>query len=144
MFVLVSQSNEDYNNKSGEESEECDDLDSSHILLKKKKKLKKKCRKCQWSETVVNDLADIIEENDKYRQKLLTADTENAKNGQYMDCVVKELKERCVGRGEEFPFDMNQTHQKFRFVAACRAAAMKIKTNSGIKRFQGSKDYGVS
>ena len=38
---------------------------------------------------------------------------------------------------------MNQTRQNFRrFVVTCRAAALKIKTSSGIKRFQESKDYG--
>ena len=48
-----------------------------------------------------NNLIDIIE-NDKYRQKLIIINTKNTKNGQYMycgqymDCVVKELKERCV------------------------------------------------
>ena len=105
--------------------------------------MKKKGRKCQWNETLVNYLVDIVVENDKYRQKLLMANTKNAKNGQYMDCVVKELKERCVDRGEVFPFDTNQTRQKFRrCVVACRAAALKIKTSSGIKRFQESKDYG--
>ena len=42
-----------------------------------------------------------------------------------------------------FPFDVNQTRQKFRCcVVACRAAALKIKTSSRIKRFQESKDYG--
>ena len=30
--------------------------------------------------------------------------TKNAKNGQYMDCG-RELKEKCVDRGEVFPFD---------------------------------------
>ena len=114
-----------------------------NVFLKKSNKLKKKGRKCQWSETLVNDLVDIIVENDKYRQKLLMTNTKNAKNGQYMDCVVKELKERCVDRGEVFPFDTNQTRQKFRrCVVACTAAALKIKTSSGIKRFQESKDYG--
>ena len=40
---------------------------------------------------------------------------------------------------------MNQTRQKFRrCVVAYRAAAFKIKTSSGIKRFQESKDYGES
>ena len=34
-------------------------------------------------------------------------DTKSAKKGQYMDCVVKELKERYVHRGEVFPFDTN-------------------------------------
>ena len=38
---------------------------------------------------------------------------------------------------------MNQARQKFRCcVVACRAAALKIRTSSGIKRFQESKDYG--
>ena len=38
---------------------------------------------------------------------------------------------------------MNQTRQKFRrCVVACRAAALKIRTSSGIKRFQESKDSG--
>ena len=61
--------------------------------------------------------------------------TKNAKNGQYMDCVLKELKEKCVDRGEVFPFDTDQTRQKFRrCVVACRAAALNIKTSSGIKR----------
>ena len=69
--------------------------------------------------------------------------TKNTKYGQYMDCVVKELKGSGADWGEEFPFDMNQTRQNFRrFVVTCRAAALKIKTSSGIKRFQESKDYG--
>ena len=68
--------------------------------------------------------------------------TENTKNGHYMDCVVKGLKGRCDDWGEEFPFDMNQTRQNFRrFVVTCRVAALKIKTSSGIKRFQESKVY---
>ena len=105
--------------------------------------MKKKGRKCHWSETLVNDLLDITVENDKYRQKLLMTNIKNAKNSQYMDCVVKELQDRCVDRGEVFPFDTNQTRQKFRrCVVACTAAALKIKTSSGIKRFQESKDYG--
>ena len=57
--------------KSGEESEEFDDLNSSNVFLKKNNKLKKKGRKCQRSETLVNDLVDIILENDKNRQKFL-------------------------------------------------------------------------
>ena len=73
--------------------------------------MKKKGRKCHWSETLVNDLLDITVENDKYRPKLLMTNIKNAKNSQYMDYVVKELKERCVDRGEVFPFDTNQTCQ---------------------------------
>ena len=60
-----------------------------------------------------------------------------------MESVVKEIQERCTERGEEFPYDVNQTRQKFRrCIQACRAAALKTKTTSGIKRFQESKDYG--
>ena len=107
--------------------------------------MKKKDRKCQWKEVQVNDLVYINVENDKYRQKFLMTNTKNAKNSQYMDCVVKELKEICVDRGEVFPFDTNQTNQKFRrCVVGCRTAALKIKPNSERKRFQESKDYRES
>ena len=127
---------------SDEESEEFDDLNSSNVFLKKHNKLKEKGRKCQCSETLLNDLVDINVEHDKHSQKLLMTNTKNAKNGQYMDCVVKELNERCVDQGEVFPFDTNQTRQKFRrCVVACRAAALKIKTSSGIKPFQEPKHY---
>ena len=47
-----------------------------------------------------------------------------------MDCVVKELQERCVDRGGELPFDKNKRCQKFRLcVVACRAAVLKTKTS---------------
>ena len=106
-------------------------------------KKNRKVRKCQWKESFVDDPLDIIVENEKYRQKLLLTNVKNAKNGQYMESVVKEIQERCTERGEEFPYDVNQTRQKFRrCIQACRAAALKAKTTSGIKRFQESKDYG--
>ena len=60
-----------------------------------------------------------------------------------MESVVKKIQERCTERGEEFRNDANQTRQKFRrCVQTCRAAALKTKTFSGVKRFQESKDYG--
>ena len=100
-FFYISTFILDYN-KSGEESEEFDDLNSSNVFLKISYKLKKKGRKCQWSETLVNiiDLVDIIVENDKYRHKFLMTNARNPTRGHYMDYVVKELKERCVGQGE--------------------------------------------
>ena len=59
-----------------------------------------------------------------------------------MDCAVKELKERCVDRGELFAFDMNQSRDTFRrSEVACRRAALKIKTSYGMKRFRESKEY---
>ena len=106
-------------------------------------KKNRKGRKCQLKESFVDDLVDIIVENEKYRQKLLLTNVKNAKNGQYMESFVKEIQERCTERGEEFPYDVNQTRQKFRrCIQAYRAAALKAKTTSGIKRFQESKYYG--
>ena len=104
-------------------------------------KKNRKGRKCQWKESFVSDIDDIIVENEKYRQKLLLTNVKNAKNGQYMETVVKEIQERCTERGEEFPYDVNQTRKKFRrCVQACRAAALK--TTLCIKRFQENKDNG--
>ena len=101
--------------------------------------MKKEVRKCQWSETLVKHLVDIVVEKDKYRQKLRMTNTKNAKNGQYMDCVVRELKEKSVDRGEEFPFDMNQTRQNVRHcVVAFESAVQQFqnKTFSRIQRFR--------
>ena len=43
-----------------------------------------------------------------------------------MQTAVKEIQERCAERGEEFPYDVNQTRQKFcRCVQACHSAALK-------------------
>ena len=75
-------SDKDYN-KLEEESEKCDSLVSYNVFPKKKSNLKRKGRKCLWSETLMNNLVD------KYRQKLLMANTKNAKNSQYMDFIVK-------------------------------------------------------
>ena len=39
-------------------------------------------------------------ENEKYRQKLLLTNVKNAKNGSYMESVVKEIQEGCTERGK--------------------------------------------
>ena len=44
-------------------------------------KKKRKGRQCQWKESFVDDLVNIIVENEKYRQLLIT-NVKNAKNGQ--------------------------------------------------------------
>ena len=68
----------------------------------------------------------------------------NAKNGIYYDQIVKEMKERCKTREEDFPFDISQTREKFkRRVNIFREASIKIKTKSGIQRFQEEKNYGI-
>lgn len=67
----------------------------------------------------------------------------NVKNSQYYDQVIQEIKQRCEERNEEFLFDVKQTRQKFkRCVTICRNAVMKVKTASGIKRFQEDKELG--
>lgn len=73
----------------------------------------------------------------------MLTNVKNVKNGQYYDKVIGELKERCNERGEEFPFNVAQTRQKFkRCINICRDAVMKVKTSSGIKRFQEDKELG--
>ena len=73
----------------------------------------------------------------------MLTNVKNAKNGQYLEKVIEEIKERCSERGEEFLYDVAQTRQKFRrCVQMCRNAALKTKTSSGIKRFQENKEYG--
>ena len=68
----------------------------------------------------------------------------SAKNGIYYDQVVNEMKERCKTREEDFPFDISQTREKFKkCINICREAAMKIKTKSGIQRFQEEENYGI-
>ena len=45
-------------------------------------------------------------------------------------------------REEDFPFDISQTREKFKkCINICREAAMKIKTKSGIQRFQEEENY---
>ena len=58
-------------------------------------KKNRKVRKYQWKESFVDDLVDIIVENEKYRQKLLLTNVKNAKNGQYMESVVKDSRKTC-------------------------------------------------
>ena len=104
---------------------------------------KKAGRKCQWSETTVTDLVEVILENDKYKTKLLLTNTKNTKNGVYYGQVIAELSKKLQERGEEFNFDTQQTRSKFkRCVSLCRKAALTIKTASGIKRFQEEKEFG--
>ena len=104
----------------------------------------KKGRKCIWTESTVCDLVDIIIENDKYKEKLLLTNVKNVKNSCYYEKVIEEVKERCKEREEEFTFDIPQTRAKFkRCVSSCREAALKIKTSSGIKRFQEEKEFGT-
>jgi len=89
-------------------------------------------------------LVDIIVDNVKYKEKLLLTNVKNVKNGQYYAKVIEEMKERCKARGEEYPFNVPQTRQKLKHcINICRNAVMKVKTSSGIRRFQEDKELGT-
>ena len=126
-----------------EEEEEEDHGDDVINGITNNRKKGKRGRRNQWPKSWADDLVDIILENEKFKEKLLLTNVKNVKNSQYYAQVIVELKERCSSREEEYTFDINKTRQKFkRCVTICRNASMKIKTASGIKRFQESKDFG--
>ena len=107
----------------------------------KKEKEGRKGRRGQWTERLADDLVDIILDNDKYSEKLLLTNVKNVRNGQYYGKVIEELKERCSKKGKDFPFYVAQTRQKLkRCINICRDVVMKVKTSSGIKRFQEDKE----
>ena len=66
------------------------------------------------------------------------------KNSDYYKLALNELMERSQQRNVSFDYDIKQTRDKFkRCVGICREAALKIKTASGIQRFQEEKEYGT-
>ena len=113
--------------------------------IKNRNKKKKKGRKSQWSTQLTNDLVDIILSDENLKEKLVFTNVKNAKNGEYYGTVIKEMKNRCESNGSaEFVFSVKQTRDKFkRCIGTCRNAAMKIKKESGIKRFQEEKGLGA-
>ena len=110
-----------------------------------KKSVKRKCRKCTWKETLVNDSVDIILENEHTEQSCYwLTNVKNVKNGIYYDQVVNKMKERCKTREENFPFDITKTREKLKkCINICLEAAMKIKTKSGIQKFQVEKNCQI-
>ena len=120
----------------GQESED----DEEYAQFNKNKNSKKVGRKPQWSNEATNDLIDIILDDNKLKEKLLLT---NVKNSDYYNLVISELSQRCGQRNASFEYDIKQTREKFkRCINVCREAALKIKTSSGIKRFQEEKEYG--
>ena len=79
-----------------------------------------------------------------YRTKQLLTNMKNDKNRIYYDQVVNKMKERCKTRGEDFAFNISQTQEEFkRCINICHEVAMKMKTKSGIQRFQKKEYYGI-
>ena len=100
-------------------------------------------RKAVWREKVITDMVDIICSSEYLRKNLIFRNTTRARNTAIYTDVVKQLKERLASRGENFPFDVTKTWNKFKkCVAECKKAALTIKTATGIKRFQEEKNLG--
>ena len=74
---------------------------------------------------------------------MLLTNVKNVKYGQHYSKVNAEIKEKCKVRDEQYVFNVAQTRQKFkRCITMCRNAVMKVKTSSGIRRFQEDKELG--
>jgi hypothetical protein len=105
--------------------------------------MKKPGRKTMWSQTLLDDLVDIIISSDYYKKKLIFTNTKNQRNGEIYAKVLAELKERAKTRKEEVPFNTTQIRTKFKKInSECKGVALRIKTSTGVKRFIEEKDYG--
>ena len=115
------------------------------LNLGKKRKIKKKPgRRSKWSGEASDDLIDIIVNDDNFKTKLIFQNTKNQQNGKLYESTLKELKKRALERGEQITFSPSQLRTKFKkCVQECKKAALTIKTATGIKRFQDSKNYGL-
>ena len=128
-------------NEDCEESDEYEDVSTKQ--LPKNKSKKKPGRKAMWSDSLVNDLVDIIANDEYYKKKLIFTNTKNQKNGNIYENILKEIEKRAGERNETVPFTGVQLRTKFKkLVAECKKVALTIKTATGIKRFQEGKGYG--
>jgi len=124
---------------------ESDSSEISSVATAKSKSStsRKPGRKAVWRETVITDMVDIICSSEHLRKNLIFRNTSRSRNTAFYTDVVKPLKERLASRGENFPFDVSQTRNKFKkCVAECKKAALTIRTATGIKRFQEEKNLG--
>ena len=120
-----------------------DDDDGGIKPTKMEAKKKKRSRKAQWSQTLLNDLVDIIISSDYYKKKLIFTNTKNQRNGDIYAKVLAELKERAAARKEEVTYNIAQIRTKFKkIISECKGEALKIKTSSRVKNFVEEKDYG--
>ena len=128
-----------------EEVEEQENVDGEELPQKtKKKKRVKRGPRGLWKQDLVDDLVDIIITNDYYPRKLIFVNTKNQQNRKVYEKVLKELKCRAGGKGNNIPFTVAQVRTKFyKCISKCKKAALMIKTAAGVKRFQDDKKYGV-
>ena len=101
-------------------------------------------RKSPWSQHQLDDFVDIIVGNEDYKKKLIFRNTKFQRNGELYGKIKLELEERCVARGENVSFSVDQLRSKFKkCVGECKRVALTIKTATGIKRFLDDKGYGT-
>ena len=125
----------------GEPEEDNSSSDDAPPIEKKTKK--KAGRKAKWSDSLVNDMVDIVVNSEYYKKRLIFMNLKNKKNGEIYEKVLKELQVRAKERREEIPFNVNQLRTKFKkLVAECKKISLTIKTATGIKRVQDEKCYG--
>ena len=103
----------------------------------------KKGRKSSWPQEIVDDMVNIICSDDHLMKRLIFENTKNSRNAMLCAKIIKEIKKVCADWDQEYPYSLIQTRTKFKnCISMCKAAAMTIKTASGIKRFQDDKNLG--
>ena len=121
------------------------EVDSDEVLksFRPKKGAKKKGRKSNWPQEIVDDMVNFICSDDYLVKRLIFENTKNSRNAMLYAKVIKEMKNVCANRDQEYPYTIMQTRTKFKnCISTCKAAAMTIKTAFGIKRFQDDKNLG--
>ena len=113
-------------------------------LKHNKKEKKKPGRKAKWSDSLLDDLVDIVVNSEYYKKRLIFMNLKNQKNAEIYEKILKELKARGSKRGEDVPFSAVQLRTKFKkSVSECKKVALTVKTATGIKRLQEEKGYGA-
>jgi hypothetical protein len=115
----------------------------SESRAKTKQKKKKSGRKAKWSDSLINDMVDIILNNENYKRKLIFTNVKNQRNGDIYSKILEEMQKRATIRKESVPFTVVQLRTNFKkLIGECKKAALTIKCATGIKRFQDTKGYG--
>ena len=119
------------------------DVDEPSSAKQKGNVKQKKGRKSTWQDRQINDLV-VICSSQYFKKGLIFTNTKNSKNGEIYEQVLKQVKERYLSQGEEFPFTVSQIRNKFKkCISECKKIALTVKTATGIKQIQDEKNFGV-
>lgn len=132
--------NEDEEESSDNEQTKC----CAKVPLQNKRKQKQKPgRKATWSDSLVDDLVDIVVNNEYYKKRLIFMNMKNQKNAEIYEKILKELRARAAKREEDVLFTAVQLRTKFKkLIGECKKIALTVKSATGIKRLQDEKGYG--